>query len=81
MPISIAPDQRHGGPSEDDAGNRYGSLGAFAVPGVAGADEDVFACSPISLGPATACTFSSALLLDGSAWGLAGLGVDAFELA
>lgn len=65
----------------DDGRVLLSTLGAFAVPGVAGADEDVFACSPISLGPATACTFSSALVLDGSAWGLAGLGVDAFELA
>lgn len=56
------------------------TLGAFSVSDVSGADEDVFACLPSSLGSTTACTFSSSLFLDGSAWGLAGLGVDAVEL-
>jgi serine protease AprX len=56
------------------------TLGAFAVPGVSGSDEDVFECSPTSLGSTTACVYSSSLSLDGSSWGLSGLGVDAVEL-
>jgi subtilisin family serine protease len=56
------------------------TLGAFAVPGVSGADEDLFACAPTSLGATTACAYSTSLSLDGSAWGLGGLGVDAADL-
>ena len=56
------------------------ALGAFAVPGLVGADEDVFTCAPTALGASTACVYSSSLSLDGSAWGLAGLGLDAVDL-
>jgi subtilisin family serine protease len=76
------------GPSEDVDGvavDGSGSillstLGAFAVPGVTGLGEDIFVCTPSSLGPNTLCVYSSAPFFQGSAWGLAGLGLDAFEL-
>ncbi len=52
----------------------------FAVPGVSGGDEDIFVCTPTSLGDVTACTYSPVLYFDGSAWGLAASDVDAFNL-
>ncbi len=56
------------------------TTGSFAVTGVSGADEDVFVCTPTSLGVNTACTFSSTLAFDGSAHGLGGDDVDAIGL-
>jgi hypothetical protein len=56
------------------------TLGDFSVTGVSGADEDVFVCSPTSLGSVTACTYSPSLYFDGSTWGLSANDVDAFEL-
>ena len=56
------------------------TIGNFAVTGLTGAGEDVFICSPSLLGDVTACNFSPALFLDGSAWGLAGNSLDAFHL-
>jgi subtilisin family serine protease len=53
--------------------------GAFAVDGVAGGPEDVFRCTPSSLGTTSACGFSALLVLDGSAWGF-GQDVDALAL-
>ncbi len=67
----------------DVAGNGaiyLSTTGSFAVAGVAGADEDVFICTPTSLGVNTACTFSSTLAFDGSAHGLGGDDVDAIGL-
>jgi len=62
-------------------GNIYlSTLGDFAVPGITGADEDVFVCVPTSLGSVTACNYSPALYFDGSTWGLASNDVDAFNL-
>jgi hypothetical protein len=62
-------------------GNIYlSTLGDFAVTGVSGFDEDVFVCSPTSLGSVTACNFSSVLFFDGSAVGLGANDVDAFNL-
>ena len=62
-------------------GNIYlSTFGNFAVTGVSGADEDVFVCTPTSLGNTTACTYSPALYFDGSAWGLAGNDVDAINI-
>ena len=55
------------------------SLGDFAVTGISGFDEDIFVCSPTSLGSATACNFSSTLFFDGSTWGLSANDVDAFN--
>jgi hypothetical protein len=53
----------------DPNGNIYlSTLGDFGVPGVTGADEDVFICAPISIGDATSCNFSSTLYFDGH-WG------------
>jgi hypothetical protein len=56
------------------------TFGSFAVTGVSGADEDVFVCTPTSLGDVTACTFSAALFCDGSAWGLGTNDLDAIDL-
>ncbi len=65
----------------DAAGNLYlSALDPFAVTGLAGDDEDVFHCAPASLGEDTACTYASALYLDGSAWGLAADDVDAVHV-
>ena len=61
-------------------GNIYlSTLGDFSVSGLAGADEDVFVCVPTSIGPTTACSYSSVLYFDGSTWGLSGNDVDAFN--
>jgi sugar lactone lactonase YvrE len=56
------------------------TLGDFAVTGIAGFDEDIFVCSPTSLGSVTACNFSSTLFFAGSSWGLSANDVDAFHL-
>ncbi len=56
------------------------TTGLFAVPGVSGDDEDVFVCTPSSVGDITACSYSSTLYFDGSTWGLAGNDVDAISL-
>ncbi len=62
-------------------GNIYLSTsGNFTVNGASGANEDVFVCVPGSVGDNTACDFSSTLYFDGSAWGLDGNNVDAFNL-
>ena len=45
------------------------TTGNFAVAGLAGADEDVFACNSAQTGAATSCA-SYALFLDGSLFGL-----------
>jgi hypothetical protein len=52
----------------------------FAVPGVSGADEDVFVCAPTSIGNNTACNYAAALYFDGSAWGLGANDVDGINL-
>jgi myo-inositol-hexaphosphate 3-phosphohydrolase/PKD repeat protein len=56
------------------------TTGSFAVPGRSGADEDVFVFSPTSTGAATAGSFGSPLLLDGSVYGLGGNDVVAIDL-
>ena len=61
-------------------GNIYlSTLGDFAVNGISGADEDVFICSPISIGATTVCNFSSNLYFDGTTWGFGSNDVDAFN--
>ncbi len=66
----------------DSNGNIYlSTLGDFSVTSVAGFDEDVFICSPTSLGSNTACNYSPALYFDGSTWGLDINDVDAFNLS
>jgi hypothetical protein len=55
------------------------TMGDFSVTGVAGADEDVFICAPISVGSVTTCNYKPALYFDGSLWGLSANDVDAFN--
>jgi hypothetical protein len=54
--------------------------GNFTVPGLSGANEDVFACTPTSLGSTTICTYISPLFFDGSTRGLGGNDVDAIDV-
>jgi hypothetical protein len=54
--------------------------GLFSVSGVSGDNEDVFVCTPTSLGDNTACNYSSSLFFDGSAEGVAVLNVDGISL-
>ena len=52
----------------------------FAVNGVSGFDEDVFICTPLTLGLTTTCTFQTALYFDGSTWNLSADDIDAIDL-
>ncbi len=55
----------------NSAGQIYlSTIGLFSVTGVAGEDEDVFVCTPTSLGEVTNCTFASELFFDGTNWGI-----------
>jgi hypothetical protein len=56
------------------------SPNGFNVPGLIGADEDVFICRPTSLGANTACNYITTLAFDGSAWGLSPNDVDGVDL-
>ena len=56
------------------------TLDTFAVTGVSGENEDVFICTPTSLGSNTACTFVTTLYFDGSTWGLSANNIDAIDL-
>jgi hypothetical protein len=56
------------------------TTGVFSVSGVSGDDEDVFVCTPTSLGDTTACNFSSTLFFDGSANGIGPFDIDAIEV-
>jgi serine protease AprX len=63
----------------DGQGRVYlSTLGNFSVSGLSGQDEDVFVCTPSSLGPTTACSFS--LFFDGTAHGLSADDIDAIDL-
>ena len=65
----------------DAAGNIYlSALDVFAVPGVSGADEDIFVFIPTSTGSTTAGTYSTSLFFDGSTFGLAANDVFAIDL-
>ena len=55
------------------------TLGNFSVPGVSGADEDLIAFTPTTLGPTTSGTW--AIYFDGSDVGLGGEDVDALAIA
>ncbi|MDH3683344.1 MAG: PKD domain-containing protein, partial [Acidimicrobiia bacterium] len=46
------------------------------VGGLTAADEDVFICTPITLGSTTQCTFAPGLYFDGSDWALEANDVD-----
>ena len=48
----------------------------FSVAGISGLNEDVFVCTPASLGDVTACDYWPALYFDGSGWGLDANSVD-----
>ncbi len=52
----------------------------FTVTGVSGFDEDVFVCTPTSLGSVTACNYSPSLYFDGSVYGLDANDVDGIDL-
>jgi hypothetical protein len=54
------------------------TTGNFGVTGVNGQDEDVFVCTPSSLGTATACTFGP--FFNGTAYGLGPDDIDAIDL-
>jgi hypothetical protein len=54
------------------------TVGDFSVTGLAGQDEDVFVCTPSSLGATTACTFTP--FFDGTAFGLSADDVDGIDL-
>jgi hypothetical protein len=56
------------------------TLGGFAVAGVSGSKEDVFVCTPTSLGSVTACNYSSVLYFDGSTWGQSANDVDSLNI-
>lgn len=56
------------------------TTGNFSVTGVSGVNEDVFICSPASLGSNTVCTYMPSLYFDGSTWGLGGNNIDAIDL-
>jgi hypothetical protein len=56
------------------------TLNGFSVSGVSGEDEDVFVCTPSSLGNTTSCSYASALYFDGSTWGLGGNDIDGLNL-
>jgi hypothetical protein len=68
------------GAAVDGSGLLYLSTrAAFAVPGVSGADEDVFVFDPTSLGPTTAGSYSSTLFFDGSSFGVAATNLYALD--
>ena len=75
-----------GGPDVDAAdvaanGDIYLSTDAIVIlNGVSPDNEDVFICTPTSLGDTTACTYASNLYFDGSVWGLDANDVDAISL-
>jgi hypothetical protein len=54
--------------------------GAFTVPGISGANEDVFVFVPSSLGAMTAGVFVAALYFDGSGFVLAGNDINAIDV-
>ncbi len=65
----------------DPAGNLFLSTrDVFAVTGISGGNNDIFICSPTSLGSTTACNFSSTLFFTGSAWALGTNNLDGFHL-
>ncbi len=65
----------------DASGSIYlSTLDLFAVTGVSGADEDVFAFTPGSLGSVTSGSYSPTLYFDGSAFGLSANDVFAIDV-
>jgi hypothetical protein len=76
------------GTSEDLDGSAVGpageiylsTIGDFAVPGVSGANEDVFVFRPTLTGATTVGSYDAALFFDGSAVGLASLDLKALDV-
>ena len=74
--------------SEDIDGSAVGpageiylsTIGDFAVPGVSGANEDVFVFRPILTGTTTLGSYDAALFFDGSAVGLGALDLKAIDV-
>jgi hypothetical protein len=65
----------------DPAGAIYlSAFDAFSVPGVSGADEDVFVFTPTSLGSVTSGTYATTLVFDGSTFSLDANDVYAVDL-
>ncbi len=63
-----------------DDGNLYlSTVGSFALIGLSGEDEDVFACELTSTGNTTNCTYDPALIFDGDAFGLSGNELDGLD--
>lgn len=61
----------------DQDGNIYLSVDSTTTIGnLVYENEDVFVCSPISLGENTACSFSPEIYFDGSIWNLSDNGLD-----
>lgn len=58
----------------------FSTVGAFGVAGLSGADEDVFAFKPTSLGSTTAGSFGPSLILDGSTYGLGAFNIDGIHV-
>jgi hypothetical protein len=58
----------------------FSTLGNFFVTGVSGANEDVFAFNPTSLGSTTSGTFGPGLAFGGSSYGLATFAIDGVHL-
>jgi len=56
------------------------TTGSFNVPGVSGADEDVFVFTPTRLGQTTAGTFATPVFFDGSVFGLGSNDITAIDL-
>ncbi len=57
------------------------TMNTFAVPaGPSGDGADIFACTPTSTGPTTACTWDPDLFFDGSARGLVGHSINGFHV-
>ncbi len=54
------------------------TVGAFAVTGISGANEDIFVFTPTSLGSTTSGTYATQLGFDGSLFGLSSYNVDGF---
>ncbi|MCI0551445.1 MAG: PKD domain-containing protein [Anaerolineae bacterium] len=54
--------------------------GHFTMTGVSGFDEDVFICTPTSLGSVTACNYATSLYFDGSVYVLDANDVDGIDL-
>jgi subtilisin family serine protease/subtilisin-like proprotein convertase family protein len=58
----------------------FNTVGNFSVPGVSGANEDVFAFNPTSLGANTAGSYGPGLGLDGDTFGLDSFDLDGFSM-